>query len=332
VTGRRFVHHRRMRYPEISMRDLAAPSARALPRLLAGGLLTLLPLSARLAAQPAPQGQAAPAATQPAQAAQAADPIVATVAGEPIHLSDVKAAAQGLPEGARAMPPQALYPMLLDQMIDSRVLVAEARKAGLDRDPQVKRQVEAAADRALQTAILQREVGPQITDATIRARYDRDVAGKQGAEEVHARHILVEDEATAKKIIADLKKGGDFAALSKQYSKDPGAAQQGGDLGFFKKDDMVAEFAAAAFALKDNELSTTPVKTQFGWHVIQVLGQRQAPPPSFEQARDDLRQQMIQEGVQKAVSRARAAVPVERFNLDGSSPRATDTAEPPPAK
>jgi len=311
------------------MRVLAAPSTRALPRLLAGGLLTLLPLSARLEAQPAPQGQAAPAATQPAQAA---DPVVATVAGEPMHLSDVKAAAQGLPEGARAMPPQALYPMLLDQMIDGRVLVAEARKTGLDKDPEVKRQVEAAADRALQTAILQREVDPQITDSTIRARYDRDVAGKPGAEEVHARHILVEGEATATKIIADLKKGGDFAALSKQYSKDPGAAQQGGDLGFFRKDDMVPEFAAAAFALKDNEISPAPVKTQFGWHVIQVLGHRQAPPPSFEQARDDLRQQMIQEGVQKAVTRARAAVPVERFNLDGSTPRATDTAEPPPAK
>jgi peptidyl-prolyl cis-trans isomerase C len=312
-----------MIHARVSIASVAS-STRALSRLVAAGVLVLLPLSSRLAAQPVPQGQPAAQPQTPA-----ADPIVAKVGGEPIRLSDVQAAAQSLPEAARSMPPQALYPMLLDQMIDGRALAAEARKTGLDKDPEVKRQVEAAADRALQTAILQREVGPQVTDAAIRARYDKDVAGKPGVEEVHARHILVEDEATAKKIVAELKKGGDFAALSKQYSKDPGAAQQGGDLGFFKKDDMVPEFANAAFGLKDNEVSPNPVKTQFGWHVIQVLGHRQAPAPSYEQARDDLRQQMIQEGVQKAVTRARAAVPVERFNLDGSAPRATDTAEPP---
>ncbi len=94
-----------------------------------------------------------------------------------------------------------------------------------------------------------------MTDEAVKARYDAEFAGKKGEEEVHARHILVADEATAKKIIAELKKGGDFAALSKQYSKDPGAAQQGGDLGFFKTTDMVPEFADAAFALKDKEVS-----------------------------------------------------------------------------
>jgi peptidyl-prolyl cis-trans isomerase C len=148
---------------------------------------------------------------------------------------------------------------------------------------------------------------------------------------VHARHILVPDEATAKKIIVDLKKGGDFVALSKQYSKDPGAAAQGGDLGWFKKGDMVPEFASVAFALKDNEVTQTPVKTQFGWHVIQVLGHRTSPPPDFDQERDQLRQQIAQAAVQKEVEAARTAVKVERFNMDGSPIRATDTAEPPAA-
>ena len=109
--------------------------------------------------------------------------------------------------------------------------------------------VTAAEDRALQTAMLNRAVGPAVTDEAVHARYDQEIAGKPGAEEVHARHILVETEAEAKKIIGQLKGGGDFAALAKQYSKDPSGAQQGGDRGFFKKDEMVPEFATAAFAL-----------------------------------------------------------------------------------
>jgi len=272
------------------------------------------------------------AQTTPAPAPAAPDPVVAKVDGQPILLSDVKDAAKSLPPNAQAMPPQTLLPMLLDQMIDGRALVAEARRTGLDKDPAVQRQVEAAEDQALETALLHKAIGPLVTEAAVRARYDADIAGKPGVEEVHARHILVPDEATAKQIIADLDKGADFAALSKQYSKDPGAAHQGGDLGFFKKDEMVPEFADAAFALQPGQIDQTPVHTQFGWHVIQVLERRTDPPPSFEQASQELRQKMIQEDVQQAVAHARAGVKVEKFNLDGSPIRATDNAEPPPAK
>lgn len=267
-----------------------------------------------------------------AQPAAAPDPVVAKVDGNPIHLSDLKDAAQSLPENLRALPVQKLYPMLLDQLIDGRALVTEAHKSGLDKEPDVQRQVTAAEDRALQTALLSKEISPTVSDDAVRARYDQQIAGKPGEEEVHARHILVEDEATAKKIIGQLKGGADFAALAKQYSKDPSGAKQGGDLGFFKQADMVPEFSTAAFALQAGQVVDAPVHTQFGWHVIQVLERRKAQPPSFEEARDELRQQMIQEGVKKVVAKARAEVSVERFNLDGSPVRATDTAEPPPAK
>ena len=172
----------------------------------------------------------------------APDPVLATVNGQPIHASDLNAALETLPPQARSMPPQQLYPMMFDQLIDGRALVFEARKTGLDKDPGVERQMQAAQDRALQSALLNKVVRPQVSDEAVKARYDEQVAGKGGEPEVHARHILVADEATAKKVIAELKKGGDFAALSKQYSKDPGAAQQGGDLGFFKKADMVPAF------------------------------------------------------------------------------------------
>ena len=101
------------------------------------------------------------------------------------------------------------------------------------------------------------------------------------------------------------------------------------DLGFFKKDEMVPEFADAAFALQPGQVSETPVHSQFGWHVILLVERRRADPPNFDKARDELRQKMIQEGVQKAVAKARAAVVVEKFNMDGSPARATDQAEPP---
>jgi peptidyl-prolyl cis-trans isomerase C len=272
------------------------------------------------------------AQTSPAPAPAAADPVIAKVNGQPILLSDLKTAAESLPQNAQSLPPQTLYPMLLDQLIDGRALVTEARKTGLDKDPAVQRQEAAADDQVLESAFLHKEIGPLVTEAAVRARYDSDIAGKPGVEEVHARHILVPDEATAKQIIAELNKGGDFAALSKKYSKDPGAAQQGGDLGFFKKDEMVPEFADAAFALQPGQITQTPVHTQFGWHVIQVMERRTDPPPSFEQAGQELRQKMIQEAVQKEVARARAQVQVVKFNLDGSPVRATDNAEPPPAK
>lgn len=274
---------------------------------------------------------AAVALSAVARADTASDPVVAKVNGQPILLSDLKDAAASLPPSTRSMPEQTLLPLVLQQMIDGKALVAEARKSGLDKDPAVQRQVQAAEDQVLQTALLKKEVGPQISEEAVRARYEKDMAGKPGVPEVHARHILVPDEATAKKIIAELKKGGDFAALSKQYSKDPGAASQGGDLGWFKEGEMVPEFSKAAFALKDGEVSPDPVHTQFGWHVIQTMQHRDAPPPDFDQAKQELRQTMIQDAVKQAVAQARADVKVETFNLDGSPARATDTAEPPPA-
>ena len=293
-------------------------------------LLAALALIGAVASGPALAQAPAPAMVPADVSKLPADPLLAKVNGVEIHMSDLKAAAETLPAQARQMPPQQLLPMLLDQLVDEKALIAEAKKTGLDKDPDVQRSVKMAEDRALASALLGKLVRPQVTEEAIKARYDQQFAGKPGETEVHARHILVGDEATAKKIIAELKKGGDFAALSKQYSKDPSASAQGGDLGFFKKTDMVPEFADAAFALKDKEVSPVPVKSQFGWHVIQTLEHRTSAPPTFEQEHDELRQEMVQAAVQKEVTQARAAATVEKFNMDGSPVKATDTAQPPP--
>jgi peptidyl-prolyl cis-trans isomerase C len=297
--------------------------------------LTALPLAgawAQTTTPPPPPAATPPAATpaKPPADAKAANPVVARVNGEEVHLSDIMAAAQSLPEQYRSMPTNVLYPLLVDQAVDRLTVAAMARKQGLDKDPEVAQAMSRAADQTLQNAVMAREIGPQVNEAAIRARYDKDVAGKTGEEEVHARHILVANEADAVKIIAELKKGADFAALAKARSTDPGAAQ-GGDLGFFKKGDMLPEFANAAFAMKPGQISDKPVKTQYGWHVIQVLDRRNAPAPTFAEAHDELRQKMIQEAAQRVIAQARNGVTIERFNPDGTPIRATDTAEPPPA-
>ncbi len=303
--------------------------------------LLCLPLTGK--AQPAngtPPAETAPGAAAPEAGASAAagpearpDTVIARVGGHTLHMSDLQEIAREMPPELRSMPRNVLYPMLLDQLIDREALVLAARKEGLDKDPMVARQMESAANTALGNALVGRSLAPSINEAAIRARYEKDYAGKPGETEVHARHILVASEAEAEKVIAELKAGGDFAELAKKYSTDPGGAQ-GGDLGFFKKGDMLPEFSAAAFALQPKQISDKPVHTQYGWHVIQVLEVKQDPAPTFAQMHDELRQKMIQEGVQKTIREALAGVKVEKFNLDGSPLRATDTAEPPapPAK
>lgn len=326
----------------------------AVARLAAFGLAAALP-GAGLYAQTTPPatpnehgvatpGAAAPGATTPGTTAAEAttppdrpavapatpavnrDPVVATVDKRPIHLSDVAAAAATLPPNLRALPEQVLYPMLLDRLIDQEALADEAQRTGLENDPEVKRQMQLAARAALQRAYLLKEVQPQITEEAVKAKYEKDITNKPGPEEVHAKHILVDNEAQAKDIIKQLDAGADFDALAKKYSKDPGAAN-GGDLGFFKKTDMVPEFANAAFALKPGQITQTPVHTQFGWHVIKVIARRQDKPPTFDEAKDELRQKMAQEAAEKVVADARAHVTVQKFNLDGT-PVVANTDKP----
>lgn len=281
----------------------------------------------------------APAATPAAvPAAAATDPVVARVGGDELHASELAEAAQTLPEELRGMPPQMLYPMLLDQMIDRRAIVMMARKEGLQTDPQVQKQIARATDSAVQNALLTREIAPSLTDAAIAARYQRDYAGKPGEEEVHAAHILVPDEAKATAIIAELKAGKDFSELAKENSTDPSAKTNNGDLGFFKKTDMLPEFADAAFALKPGEITQTPVKTRFGWHVIKLLERRATPARELDQVRDDIRQSLIQEGVARVLAQAKQGLVVQKFNQDGTpmadaqpAPAATPAPAPAPA-
>jgi len=265
-------------------------------------------------------------------AAGTGDPILAKVNGEVVHQSDVKNAVRQLPQRAQSIPPQTLYPLVLNRIIDTMALAAAAQHTGIDKDPVVQHRLAEAKQQVLASALLTKDIDPRITDNALHARYMTEIASKPGEEELHARDILVNDEATAKKIIAELNKGADFATLAKQYSKDPTGAAKGGDLGFVKKSEMPAPFADATVALQPGQITKTPVQTQFGWHVIQVLARRHALQPTFEQVRGPLRQEIVKEYAQKAVTQALAQAKVERFNPQGSPASPIDGAKPPPSK
>lgn len=265
---------------------------------------------------------APPVLAQLQPAAPGGDPVVARVDGAEIRLSEVAEQAQRLPEQFRAMPPQILYPLLIDQMISERVVTQAARRAGLQDSPEVRRQMTRIEDQLVQQALIGREIEAKVTEADLRARYQREIVEKPAEAEVRARHILVQTESEARAIIAELGRGADFAATAKERSRGPGAAE-GGDLGFFKKEEMPEALAEAAFALRPGQVGETPVRTQFGWHVVKVEERREQPRPSFEEAEPALRRTASEEVAEALVERLRAAARIERFGLDGSPLPAT---------
>ncbi len=224
-----------------------------------------------------------------------------------------------LPEEMRNLPPQMLIPMLIKQLIAQRALIDEAKAEGLQNDPRVSHLMQAAADTALTNALLSRDVTPQISDEKLHAAYQAQYANKPGQEEVHARHILLANEAQADDVIKQLHGGADFPTLAKKLSTDKEtAAQNGGDLGWFKKGDMLPEFSDQAFSMKKGEISAKPVHTRYGWHVIQVLDTRVSPPPSYDSVKDQIRQGLLQAAVRQAVQQAMTKVKVVQYNPNGS--------------
>jgi peptidyl-prolyl cis-trans isomerase C len=180
----------------------------------------------------------------------------------------------------------------------------------------------------LRDAYLRRKIDEGTTAERLRARYD-DLQDDEGfaEEEVHARHILVGSEDEAKTLITELAGGADFGALAGEHSVDPSARSNGGDLGFFRRGQMVPEFAEAAFALAPGQRTQEPVQTQFGWHVIEVLDRRMGMP-SFEETEPRLRQEVAREIVTALVGDLRDGAEIKRFNLDGSPMQAAPEAGP----
>lgn len=286
------------------------PSPRA--TLLAGALLVLTagglaaptrPVAAQETATPAP-ATPAPATTAPATAAPAQpDPkeVVATVNGQPVTRQDVIDSAQSLPPQVQQQMDQ-LFPQLLNRLIGFKMVAAKGTADGLADDPEVKDEVKRFEEQAITQTYFKRYIEKAVTPDAIKVVYEQELKDHPPQPEIEARHILVKTEDEAKAIIGQLKAGADFAALAKEKSIDPSAKQNGGDLGWFTKDTMVKEFADAAFAMKKGELSQTPVKSQFGFHVIEVQDERTQVPPTLAERTPEIRQGLAEEAAHKLVN------------------------------
>ena len=252
----------------------------------------------------------------PASAGPPGDPVVARVDAIELHRSDVEAARQSLPPQARNVPFDKLYPVLLDRLVNT-VLIAEAgRNAHLDQDPEVESRVKRFRDSLIAQLYLKKAVASAATEQQLKTRYQDLVKKKSGAEEVRARHILVKTKAEAEKIIAELGKGADFAELAKKYSSDPNG-KSGGDLGYFTHDQMVPPFSDAAFALPVGAITKEPVKTEFGWHVIKVEDRRKRPPPTYEEARREIENEIASEVINEKLKELRSTAKIQTFGPDG---------------
>ncbi|MDJ0610183.1 MAG: peptidylprolyl isomerase [Kiloniellales bacterium] len=243
------------------------------------------------------------------------DPAVARVNGATIYRSEVLEAASALPPEYQAQL-ATIFPTLVERIVDFHLISKAAESAGLSDDQEVKDRVAALKVDVMREVYLQRQVDSRITETTLRARYDTFVTENPPKQEVRARHILLDDEAAAVEVIAELDKGADFATLASERSNGPSKAR-GGDLGYFTAEQMVPEFSQQAFALETGKYSSKPVQTQFGWHVIKVEDRRESEPPSFESLEEQLREDMSRETVNDVITDLRETAEIEILPTPG---------------
>ncbi|MDB5622479.1 MAG: peptidylprolyl isomerase [Devosia sp.] len=280
-----------------------ARTVSALALVLAAGL----PVVAQDAAPAAPVAEAAPAAEAPAATPET---VVATVGEDTITEADLSFAAEDLTQELGQMPAEQRKAFLLRVLIDMKVMAGAAKEAGMDTTPLFQQRLAYLEERALRRAYFADVIAGAVTEDAVRAEYDKYTAEFQPADEIHASHILVENEDEAKAIKAELDGGADFAAIAKEKSIDPGAAN-GGDLGFFSAGMMVPQFEEAAFALTEPGQVSDPVQSQFGWHIIRLEEKRQSSPAPIEQVAGQLQQQLLMSAFDDAVAKLMAGVEID---------------------
>ena len=211
-----------------------------------------------------------------------------------------------------------MFPVATMQVVNSEIIKEKAAKADLSNDPLVKEQLEKAKEQIVRSVFIQKKIAEQITPEAIKATYEVYKADFPEIKEVKARHILVEDEQTAKDVIKMLDDGAEFAVLAKEYSID-NTKENGGELSFFSEKDVVPEFATAAFSQEIGEVSKEPVKSQFGYHIIEVQETRLRPAPTLEEATPFLSAQLQKGALEAILKQWRQAENVEIFDINGDA-------------
>ena len=255
------------------------------------------------------------------------DFVVATVNDISIMESDISGFYNTLPPQYKQVPYAQIRGQLVERMIEQTLVADAARKQGLHKEPDVQQRIKAIQRSLLNEAYLSRIMKAELSDAKIRDAYQRSIALQPKREEVRARHILVKTKAEADAIIAQLKKGADFIKLAKEKSTGP-SGKTGGDLGFFADGQMVPPFSKAAFALDEGQITETPVKTQFGYHVIKVEDRRKSSVPPLEKVRSQMIRDLGRLITIEILNVARKGAKIERFTLEGQPLPAPSPSKP----
>ncbi|MDE5442826.1 peptidylprolyl isomerase [Bradyrhizobium sp. CSA207] len=250
------------------------------------------------------------------------DPVLAKVNGLDIKKSDVALAEEELGPSLAQMDPATKDENVLSFLIDMKIVAKAAEDKKIGDSDEFKKRMAFARNRLLMDGLLASEGKAATTDDSMKKVYEEASKQITGEQEVRARHILVETEDEAKAVKAELDKGADFAELAKKKSKDPGSAD-GGDLGFFTKEQMVPEFSTVAFALEPGKISD-PVKSQFGWHIIKVEEKRSRKAPDFAQVKPQIEQYVARKAQADYVAKLRAEAKVERMDQPADAAK-TDT-------
>ncbi|MTH76766.1 peptidylprolyl isomerase [Paracoccus aestuariivivens] len=248
--------------------------------------------------------------------AEDADTVVAKVNGEDITLGQLIAMRQGLDEEAvQGLPDTAVWDLMLDQMI-RQTAVAQVAAKDISKRDEIGLEIERRA--YLAGSALEKVAGAEPTEAELKAAYDQVFGGEAAPKvEYNAAHILVKTKEEAEAIEKQLNEGGDFGAIAAEKSTDPGSGPNKGDLGWFQPEQMVQPFADAVKALKKDEISA-PIETQFGWHVIKLIDQRDVTPPKLDEVKDQLVIQIRRDKVQAEIEKRLAEAKVEK--TEGLSP------------
>ncbi len=272
------------------------------------------------------------------RAEDAKDPLLAKVDGVEIHQSDLAIAEEAAGQ-IPPMPPEAKRDYLVQFMADLILVSKAAEDKEIGDTAAFKQQLKFDRRKLLMADLLEQVGKSALTDEAMHKVYDEAVKQIGEQQEVHARHILVRaaagdekasDAAKAKieAVIARLNKGEDFATVAKEVTEDPSGKANGGDLGYFTKEQMVPEFADVAFKLDKGQISGL-VKTQFGWHVIKVEDKRMKPPPKFDEVKQQIEQYVVRKAQADLVTKLRGEAKVEKFYKTAEDPKKD---EPAPAK
>jgi peptidyl-prolyl cis-trans isomerase C len=263
-------------------------------------------------------------APHPASAQKKDDPVLARVNGVEIRQSDLDIAEADVGPSLQVQEPNARKDALLAYLIDLTALAQSAAAKKLDAAPDFAARLTYARNKVLMESLLNDLAKTAANETAMKQLYDESVAKTPPEEEVRARHILVKTEKEAQDVLAKLKGGADFEKLAREISADPSAKTNGGDLEYFTKGQMVAEFSEAAFKLNKNQISQ-PVKTQFGFHIIKVEDKRMKPVPKFEEVKDQVQAFIVRKAQAELVMKVRTDAKIENLVKK-------EAPTPPPAK